>query len=624
MTRRTNAASPPIPKQMVPRYWHYLIFTAAGIVDYWPSLRGVFLLDDDVYIVGNPDIKQLWPLRRHLAAPDRGVLRLTLALNYAIGGIKPLGFHIFNLAIHLFASLTLYGLVRRTIACLAKTNRPSGKLDEHSPEIADAANARSAGSLAFAVALVWVIHPLTTQAVTYVIQRSESMMALFYLLTLYCVARGATAVKSWPWYVAAIISCGAGMGCKPVMVTVPLVVLIYDRLFLAESWRNMMRKRWWVYLVLAAEALSSGALEGVVAKEPNAGATVGFGYRGISPWEYLISQPGVILHYLRLAVWPRPLCFDYDWPPATISVTTGMAGVLILGLLAATVWGLSLKRRISFLGAAFFIVLAPTSSFVPIKDLAVEHRMYLPLAAVIALIVLASDRLSRSASKSWRTVVLGTAALVLGGLTIQRNRVYGSAIDLWGDVIAQRPNNARAWSHLGNAQMEAHRLDDAIASFRASLQAKPDWAEIENNLGNALAQAGRLDEAAEALKNALAHSPVLTHVHFNYAIVLQKLGRSEEAIEHYRAGLAATPQLVPPRINLADALRAVGRLPEAEAEMRTAIQYAPNNPAAHFALGYMLELQGKFSEASAEYRQVLALQPNHADARARLAGMNWK
>ncbi|HKQ47853.1 MAG TPA: tetratricopeptide repeat protein [Phycisphaerae bacterium] len=600
---------------MVPPYWHYAIIVLAGLIAYWPSFRGVYLLDDDLHIVANPEIKQLWPITRHLSDPDRPVVRLSLAINYALGGIEPFGFHIFNLAIHFLAALTLYGLIRGTLALRA-------------PSPAQASGLKSqASSLAFTVALLWVVHPLTTQAVTYIIQRAESTMALFFLLTLYCVMRGARSARAPLWYAAAIAACAAGMGCKEVMATAPLVVLLYDRIFLAESWKDVLRRRWPLYAGLfltGAILLRGGAAAGLTGAESANAATVGFGFEGVTPWQYLRTQPEVILHYLRLVVWPHPLCFDYDWPPATLSSRTISAGLAILAAVVASAWAVWRGRPIGFLGAAFFLILAPTSSFVPIKDLAVEHRLYLPLAAVIALIVFVLHRLLGSAdsrSTPLHAVLLGGAALLFGLLTYQRNTLYQSEIGLWTDVVAQRPGNARAWDHLGNAQMDADQTDKAIASFQAALRIVPNWALVENNLGNALAKAGRLEEAAAALQSALDHAPVLTHVHLNLGMVLHKLGRLGDAVEHYRLGLAASPQLVPSQNNMGIALRDLGRLAEAEEAHRTALRYAPNDADTRYALAYVLELQGKRAEAAAEYREVLRIEPGHANAKVRLAAL---
>jgi len=220
-----------------------LIIVAAGICAYWNSFDGVMLFDDKSHIIDNKYIRQLWPVwetaklsTEPLYVSTRPLVQFTFALNYAIGGLKPWGYHAVNIAIHILAGLTLFGIIRRTLEL--EWLRHKFKF--------------SGSYLAFSIALLWVVHPLQIQSVTYIIQRGESMMGLFYLLTLYCLIRGATGENGRLWYVTGITTCMLGMASKPVMVTAPVVILIFDRLFLSQTLREVMRRRWIFYLGLAA------------------------------------------------------------------------------------------------------------------------------------------------------------------------------------------------------------------------------------------------------------------------------------------------------------------------------------------------------------------------------------
>ena len=182
---------------------------------------------------------------------------------------------------------------------------------------------------------------------------------------------------------AAVVACALGMGTKEVMATAPIVVLLYDRCFLAGSFREAFRRRWPMYVGLAATWAILGAL--VIAYPWGAATGAGFGLAEAGPWEYARTQPGVILNYLRLSFWPSSLCFDYSWPIATSAGQIIPAAAVIAALLAATLWALRRAPALGFLGAWFFLILAPTSSFVPIiTEVAAERRMYLPLAAVVS------------------------------------------------------------------------------------------------------------------------------------------------------------------------------------------------------------------------------------------------
>ena len=397
------AARPDRPKDRRGRLG--LLVLVAGVLVYCNSFDGSFVFDDGPDIVDKEEIRRLWPIWGHLARGSRPLVDLSLAINYHIGQLDVWGYHAFNLVVHLLAGLTLFGVVRRTL--LLEGLRSSF--------------GRSAHWLALAVSLIWVVHPLQTESVTYVIQRAESMMGLFYLLTLYGVIRGSRSQWAWWWYAGAGVACALGMSSKPVMITAPFVVLLYDRIFLSRSFAAVLRRRWGLYAVLVASWLvlaRSGIIQGVLNPDPRP-PTVGLGYQGFSPMEYAFTQPGVILHYLRLSFWPHPLCLDYRWPVETAPLAIAAPALVILALLALTVWALWRRPRLAFLGAWFFLVLAPTSSIIPIQDVAFEHRMYLPLAGVVVLVVIAGDRalgfiLNDSVGASRRRKVVPGGLVLLG------------------------------------------------------------------------------------------------------------------------------------------------------------------------------------------------------------------
>lgn len=213
------------------------IIVTVGILAYANSFAGRFFLDDYPSIVNNRHIQRLWPLERTLLGGGdmRPVVALSFAVNYRLGGLNVWGYHAVNLAVHLLAALAMFGVVRRTL----QTQR----LRRHFES--------AATPVALAAALIWMVHPLQTQSVSYVVQRSESMMGLFFLLTLYCTIRGAGSPNRPWWYATAAASCAVGMGCKQVMVMAPLVMLLYDRIFLAARWRELLRRRWGLYLCCA-------------------------------------------------------------------------------------------------------------------------------------------------------------------------------------------------------------------------------------------------------------------------------------------------------------------------------------------------------------------------------------
>ena len=353
-----------------------LLIVAAGAIVYVNSFEGVFLFDDALHIEENPRIQQLWPVADVLSG-RRPAVDFSLAVNYAIGGLDVGGYHAFNLVVHLLAALTLFGVVHRSL----RGRRCQDHLGRAAPE------------LALTIALIWVVHPLQTQSVTYIIQRGESMMGLYYLLTLYCIIRGSDSSRRVVWCGVAVLAGVMGLASKAIMITAPLTVLIYDRAFLTKSFREAFRLRWGLYLALVASwgvLALCGVAQGVLDPVERPGTGVGFGYKGVTPGEYLLTQSGVIMHYLRLSIWPHPLCLDYAWPVARSVREIVLPGLVIIGLLIGTLWALRRRPWLGFAGTWFFLILGPTSSIVPIRDPAFEHRMYLPLAAVVTVLVAAA------------------------------------------------------------------------------------------------------------------------------------------------------------------------------------------------------------------------------------------
>ncbi len=549
-----------------------------GAVVYLNSFKGQIVFDDGV-INEDLSIRSLWPLWGSMTSPTqvaRPLVGLSLAFNYAMSGTALWSYHLFNLTVHVLAALALFGVVRRTLL----TNRLKARFGSAST------------ALAFSIALIWMVHPLQTQSVTYLIQRAEAMVGLSYLLTLYCVIRGLSGDKSARWYVAAIASCAVGMASKPVMATAPILVLIYDVIFYSGSLRKTLRERAGLYvglaatwLVLAATLLASGPLRN----------SAGFNLAGITSWQYFSSQFAVIIHYLKLSVWPTNLCFDYGWPIAraasSIAPYAAVVGLLALLTLVALKWW----PEAGYLGVWFFVILGPTSSVMPIADLAVEHRMYLSLASVVTLLVLGSytlaPRLLPTLLHNKRSARLaGVAAIAvivawLGSLTIGRNEYYQSKLVLWADVVTKRPENARGHNNLGLYLWGRGEIEEAQAQFAKAIEYNPAFPEAQTNMGMALANTGQPAEASAHLQEALRLLPEVKMANFNLGQINASQGRWAEAAGYYRNELKLNPS------------------------------YGD----AYSQLGLALEKQKEFAQAAKAYQDGLALYPDSPQPLCRLA-----
>ena len=602
------------------RAWLGVIVVLAGLAAYANSFDGQLLLDDLPHIEHNKSIQQLWPVWDCLRG-RRPVVNLSLAVNYAISGLRVGSYHAFNLGVHLLAGLTLFGIVRRTLTLSAWRPRYAG----------------AAPWLALAVALLWVLHPLNTQSVTYIIQRGESMMGLFYLLTLYCVIRGVGSSHGRLWFAGAVAACALSMGCKAVALTAPVMVLAYDRVFLAGpgGFRDVLRKRWPLYAGLAATWLvlvACGVVRGVLMAPPEARATVGFGYTGASPLEYALTQPGVIVHYLRLAVWPHPLCLDYGWPIVrTASRIVPQAAVLLV-LLAATVWALRRHAWVGFLGLWFFGILSPTSSFIPIRDSAFEHRMYLSLAAVMVLAVVGgyagcgavAGRSSHpDRHRRWLcAALLVVVAVVFGWLTHRRNADYRSRVGMWRQIVALRPEHHRAYHNLGLALTEQKEFAEALASYRQALKLFSDQPETYYNVGIVLEKLGRKEEAVANYEEALRLRPDFPEAHINLGKAYRDQDRYDDAIAHFREAVRLRPDSLEARNNLGIALDKKGDSSGAIESYRAALNLRESFYPAHYNLAMALDALGRYDEAIEHYERTLEINPDYDEALNKL-GKIW-
>jgi tetratricopeptide (TPR) repeat protein len=610
-----------------------LALILAGTAVYSNSFRGVFVWDDVTSIVENPHIRSVWPLTWSMSAgPDVGlsgrpVASLTLAFNYAMappdarevmkpgpegapGGLSERfyrnvwGYHALNLAIHLLAALTLFGVVRRSLAV--------GRLRE-----------RFGGAstvLAFLVALIWLVHPLHTESVTYVVQRVESLMGLCYLFTVYCAIRAAGdgPRRGW-WASASVITCALGMGVKEVMVTAPVTVWLWDRVV---GTGPRPGRRWPLYAGLASTwiVLAAAVASGV---RPH---SVGFTLGGWTWWSYLLTQTGVVMHYLRLAVVPTPLVFDYAWPQVSslASVAPEASGLLVLAV--ATSVALVKRRPIGFVGAWVFGILVPTSTILPIPtEVAAEHRMYLPAAALVALGVLGAywtgrrllARMPRADLWERRAavgglLVAGLVATAFGGLTHARNRDYWSAEALMRDTVQKRPTNVRARISYGVEMLTARRFPEAEEQLRVAIgldAGAATKAQAHMYLGSALCAQGQLAEGVPHLERALALDATLVEANGLLGEAYAGQGRFAVAAKYLRLAVQGSPDnplllrraawllATAPEDEARDGVRAL------EMATRAVDLTAGNDAVALEALGAAYAEMGRFDEAVGSLRR---------------------
>ena len=488
-----------------------LVFVGAGA--YANSLGGPFVFDDVASIEQNPSIRSL---AGSLIPPDqqatagRPVVNFSFAVNYAIHGLAVPGYHLVNIAIHVLAALVLFDLVRLTLS-----RRP---LAERFAAVAN--------PLAFATALLWLVHPIQTECVDYLSVRNESLMALFFLLTLDTAIRAHGASRPG-WAMASVLFCGLGMASKEVMVAAPIVVVLYDWAFRSEPPAVVLRRRYRLYVALASTWIILLLLGLGGPKSASTGFTLGVG-----PVAWALLQCRMVLRYFGLCVWPSPLNFDYGQAHAVefaeLAPWVAAMGVVLVG----TAILLFRRPRIGFALAWCFVILAPTSSVLPlVSEVGAERRMYLPLAALVALAVVGGyaivqrfdrwfdrwfDR--RHALAGW-VLTLCLVAVPLFVLTVRRNTQYAGRVSIWESAVAAGPDNARAHVNLANAlRNDLGDLGGAEEHYRVALRLRPGNALAHTNLGSLLAITGRLGEATDEFIMAIEIDPDLAEARAYLAI----------------------------------------------------------------------------------------------------------
>jgi tetratricopeptide (TPR) repeat protein len=556
---------------------------AAALLAYAGAIGGEFVFDDLPSFVDNTasSCGDWWEMafgNTQTPLSNRPFVCWTFAINPAIGGSLATGYRAGNLLIHVANALLVLAVLRR---CLL------------SPNLAGRFPPERAGWFAIAVATWWACHPLGTDAVAYATQRTTLLMSGCFLAALWCVLRG------WRWQ--AVVALALGMASKEELVGAPLLIVLFERAFLLPDWRSL-RARVPFHLGLASTWL---VLATCVVLGPH-NDTVGYdAIQKVSAWQWLMTESGVLLHYLRLCVWPHPLRGAYD-DGIVRDLGAALPAMLVpTALFAGTVWQWRQRPWLGWLGALFFLLLGPTSSVMPIvTEVAAERRMYLPMLSVLVPVALLASRLAPVPAMRWALGALVVVPSILA--TRAHAATYTNERAFWTEVVAH------------------NRLDNGSLGTASILQS---WS-------HQLRRQGRTREAHDALERAMAGEVRPVPLRLNYAGVLGELGRFEDSERVLRAVVDEHPRLALAASQLAAALvsghevdLARGAADASDPRLAEALQYAQRaqqlrpDPQTSSIAGLILLRSNRLSEAEATLASVVRQHPGLAEPKCNLAAV---
>jgi Tfp pilus assembly protein PilF len=586
---------PDCPVNCSPKYETLLLSLLAVVVTliYADTLTTPFILDDIGNIRDNPHIrltslslKNL--IRAAFQSPEsnRPVANISFALNYYFNGFNLVGFHLVNIIIHLAGGFFLYFFTKATL----KTPGLRCRSEKY-------------GWIPFFTAFLWMVHPLQTQSVAYLVQRMNSLAAMFYLLSmlLYVKFRLDTDTRDkWLPFAGCVLTGFLAVGTKQISATLPLLIILYEWYFFQGLSLKWIRRH---FLVLGAILMFLILISLIFLDfDPIVRILSAYKHRDFTLIQRMLTQFRVVIFYVGLMLWPRParLNLDHDFVLSyslTDPVTTVISMVVITALIALAILTAKRQPLLSYGILWFFCNLAIESSVIGL-ELVFEHRTYLPsmfiILAMVALVL-------RYAKPTWLGIVFLCAVGTLFTLwTFERNKVWVDELSLYRDCVEKSPDKARPHNNFGAILLRRGRLPEAIDEFQAALGIKPGYADAHYNLGNALVKQGSLTKGVYHFSEALDRQPGNVKTLNNLAATLVLLARYPEAIENLKKALVINPTDPDLHRNLAFVMKKQGDLEGARQHFSRMLEI---NPANEMARRNLAEIEKRMQEAGDKQRE---------------------
>ena len=655
--------------------WSALILIAAiTLVIYSNAYKVPFVFDDAAQIEHKEkirDLKNYFSLKG--IKSHRPIVEFSFALNYQLGKLNPVGYHLVNILIHMTNGVLVYFLALNVFGRLSFFQGEKGgppiapespskrkKKTRRSISATQKSNAAAllsskVSAMALWVAFLFVVHPIQTQAVTYIVQRYTSMSAMFFLASVLLYIQGrklqlnigglrekrteegdslkadagkkglfAFSFKILFYFAACVLSGVFAFLSKENTATLPGIILLVEYFLFDRSWQGWKKKLIWLvplgvflaFLVLYFLSASRGLkfenlLEDVsiLTRET----------RTVDRWSYFCTQFNVLVEYIRLLFFPLGQNVDHMYPLKSgfFDGLTPLAFGFVMSIILAGIWNIKKRPAVSFGIFWVFITLSIESSIFPISDTMFEHRLYLPVFGFAISVVYMVFQIF-SHRRAWANLFLAAAIVTLGVGTYLRNKVWQDPLSLWKDSALKNPENHRARNNFGAELDDAGHFDLATREYAKALEIKPDFADANNNLGGALIRQGEIEEAIHCLSKALHKRPRLVGALNNMGVALAQKGDLEGAILHFKRALRVNPLDAQIHNGLGNALAQRGRVEEGMLEWAKAAEIDPAYAKPHYNMGIAFEQKGDMREAERCFSEVVRINPRYAQAYSKL------
>lgn len=577
-----------------------LLIVSLGILIYSNSLNNAFHFDDMFFIVDKPEIRELgnlpaiWHAHSH---PARFIAFYSFALNYHFHQYQVFGYHLFNLAVHLLNAILVWWLVRLLFMTVRLRNDPLNQFKEW---------------IALFAALIFVSHPLQTQAVTYISQRFASLAALFYLFSvcMYLKGRLGQSRQTVPFFCAAALSALLGMFTKQIVFTLPLALIMIELMMVRKG-----RIQWPVLLCVGVFLL---VVPGIFAFDPSIlniqHLSESHDGDRLNPLNYFLTQMPVLITYLRLLVLPFGQNLDYDFPAynSFFHPNVFVSFLILAGLL---IWSFKLLRSNRLLAFGllwFFVTISVESTFITIKNVIFEHRMYLPMAGLAVFISVAVFTLMQK--KRTAVVFLSVIVAAFGLLTYQRNFIWRDGVTLWTDVVKKSPQKARPHISLAIAYIQDERYDEALAQLNTALALDPNAYKAYNNRGLVFSKKGLYREAINEYDRAIQLKPDNPVTYNNRGDAYRELGQDQAAYDDYAEAIRINPYYAQAYINRGVFYGKNNDLELALADFTVAIRINPTLPESYNNRGIVYQQKKMYDLAESDFNKAIRMKPGYADA----------